>query len=112
MLGVWTAFSLKDASSLGRSACRRFLCAEDKLAVFQELQEKCERPSVMCGDSLSDLGALLAADFGVVIGSSSSLRKVMSLTGIGLQPLSTGEVMSSTSANLISLFELQVIACH
>lgn len=52
---------------------------------------KFEHPSVMCGDSLSDLGALLAADFGLIIGNSSSLRKVMTLTGIQLQPLSIGK---------------------
>ena len=73
--------------------CRRLLCADDKLALFQELQDRHGHPSVMCGDSLSDLGALLAADFGVIIGNSSSLRNVLSLTSIQLQPLSRGQYL-------------------
>lgn len=45
------------------------------------------KPSVYIGDSLGDLSALLEADIGVVIGTSSSLRKVCSSFGIEMKSL-------------------------
>jgi thiamine phosphate phosphatase / amino-HMP aminohydrolase len=45
------------------------------------------KPSVYIGDSLGDLSALLGADVGVVVGSSSSLRKVCSSFGIEMKSL-------------------------
>jgi thiamine phosphate phosphatase / amino-HMP aminohydrolase len=45
------------------------------------------KPSVYIGDSLGDLSALLEADIGVVVGTSSSLRKVCSSFGIELKSL-------------------------
>lgn len=44
-------------------------------------------PSVYIGDSLGDLSALLEADLGIIIGTSSSLRKVCSIHGIAVRPL-------------------------
>jgi hypothetical protein len=44
-------------------------------------------PSVYIGDSLGDLSALLVADIGVVVGTSSSLRKVCSTYGVKLKTL-------------------------
>jgi hydroxymethylpyrimidine kinase/phosphomethylpyrimidine kinase/thiamine-phosphate diphosphorylase len=43
--------------------------------------------SVYVGDSLSDLPALLAADYGVVVGSNGTLRRVLAAYGIPLLPL-------------------------
>jgi len=75
------------ARSTGRIA-RSIVCAADKAEVVQRLLRQNPGCSVMCGDSLSDLQALLAVDFGIVIGSSSSLRRVMNAAGISRQPLS------------------------
>ena len=44
-------------------------------------------PSVYIGDSLGDLSALLEADVGIVIGTSSSLRKVCHIYGIEFKSL-------------------------
>ena len=66
------------------------LCADDKLRIFEELKKSSTGQSIMCGDSLSDLGALLAADYGLVIGNSSSLRNVMSAVGIELRSIKEG----------------------
>ena len=46
--------------------------------------------SVYIGDSASDLPAMLAADLGIVVGKSSSLRQVAALCGVQLQPLVAG----------------------
>ena len=43
--------------------------------------------SAYVGDSLSDLPALLAADFGIVVGSNGTLRRVLAAYGIPLLPL-------------------------
>lgn len=72
--------------------CRRLVCADDKKHVFHELQAKHSGLSVMIGDSLSDLGALLAADFGVVLGHSNSLAKLTAASGIIMHPISRGEL--------------------
>lgn len=71
------------------------MCAADKAEVVQRLLRQNPGCSVMCGDSLSDLQALLAVDFGIVIGSSSSLRRVMNAAGISRQPLSQGLLLAS-----------------
>ena len=74
--------------------CRRLVCAADKAElVGRLLNENSAGCSVMCGDSLSDLQALLAVDFGIVIGQSSSLRNVLRAAGISLQPLSQGMLL-------------------
>lgn len=74
--------------------CRRIVCAADKAEVVRYLLSKTSAGcSVMCGDSLSDLQALLAVDFGIVIGKSSSLRTVLRAAGISLQPLSQGVLL-------------------
>lgn len=51
------------------------------------VEQNLDKPSVYIGDSLGDLSALLEADIGVVIGTSSSLRKVCSSFGIEIKSL-------------------------
>ena len=46
--------------------------------------------SVYIGDSASDLAAMLAADLGIVVGKSSSLRQVAAFCGVQLRPLVAG----------------------
>jgi hydroxymethylpyrimidine kinase/phosphomethylpyrimidine kinase/thiamine-phosphate diphosphorylase len=45
------------------------------------------------GDSLSDLPALLAADYGIVVGSNGTLRRVLAAYGIPLLPLVSAATM-------------------
>ena len=71
--------------------CRRVVCADDKLAVMSKLQAAHKGWSVMCGDSLSDFSCLLAADTGILLGSSSSLRQLAAAAGIRLLPLDQGD---------------------
>lgn len=53
----------------------------------QRSEQNLGKPSVYIGDSLGDLSALLEADIGVVVGTSSSLRKVCSTFGIEMKSL-------------------------
>lgn len=57
---------------------------------MRNLIENSAGVSVMCGDSLSDLGALLIADLGIVIGENSTLKKFLALAAVPLAPLSEG----------------------
>ena len=78
--------------------CRRITCAEDKADVVGRLMnENSAGCSVMYGDSLSDLQALLVVDLGIVIGKSSSLQNVLRAAGISLQPLSQGMLLAQVS---------------
>ena len=79
---------------------RRVECADDKLAQFAGLaaslggrkEERRKGPAVFVGDSPSDLGALLAADVGIIITDSDSpkaeLRRVAEALRIRVAPLS------------------------
>ena len=75
-----------------RLLCRRVECAADKHKVMQQLlsQAAGQGVSVYIGDSASDLAAMLAADLGIVVGNSSSLRQVAAVCGVQLQPLVAG----------------------
>jgi hydroxymethylpyrimidine kinase/phosphomethylpyrimidine kinase/thiamine-phosphate diphosphorylase len=82
---------------------RRLECARDKGRLFgkltaaeqQQRQQQQERGvgggergvTVYVGDSATDVLPLLAADYGIVIDSSSSLRRVLSRHGVALRPL-------------------------
>ena len=73
--------------------CRNIVCCDDKAAHFQALARDLGRKggwTVYCGDSLSDLGALLAADVGIILGCSSSLRKVAAAGNVSIVPLTEG----------------------
>ena len=78
---------------------RRVECADDKLEQFTALaaslegdRRKRDGPVVFVGDSPSDLGALLAADVGIIIADSENpkaeLRRVAEALGVRVAPLS------------------------
>lgn len=79
-------------SQPSRLICRRVECAADKREVMQQLlsQATGQGVSVYIGDSASDLAAMLAADLGIVVGKSSSLRQVAAFCGVQLRPLVAG----------------------
>ena len=56
--------------------------------------------SVYIGDSASDLPPLMAADLGIIIGSSSTLRRVCAATGVQLKSLAAG--VSIYVSNILS----------
>lgn len=68
----------------------------DKVHAFEDILKKCSNDrknlTVYIGDSVGDLLCLLEADIGIVIGSSSSLRRVGSQFGVSFVPLFTGLV--------------------
>lgn len=68
----------------------------DKVQAFNNTLEKYgtdrKNLSVYIGDSVGDLLCLLEADIGIVIGSSSSLRRVGSQFGVTFIPLYPGLV--------------------
>jgi len=95
------ALEFSSSSLSTGSVLRRVECADDKLerltalvaAAAEEEKNKAERrgPVVFVGDSPSDLGALLAADLGIVIANPASakaeLRRVAEALGIRVAPL-------------------------
>ncbi|KAK9806664.1 hypothetical protein WJX73_005744 [Symbiochloris irregularis] len=65
--------------------------ALDKRAKVKELASvaKADGITVYVGDSVTDLGALLEADIGIVMGGNSTLARVAAAAGITIQPLIT-----------------------
>ncbi|KAK3015928.1 hypothetical protein RJ639_007695 [Escallonia herrerae] len=62
----------------------------DKVRAFSELQQSSndrKNMTIYIGDSVGDLLCLLKADVGIVVGSSSSLRRVGSHFGVSFVPL-------------------------
>ncbi|BAT94948.1 hypothetical protein VIGAN_08160000 [Vigna angularis var. angularis] len=68
----------------------------DKVEAFRSILKNCnddkKKLTVYIGDSVGDLLCLLEADVGIVIGSSSSLRRVGMQFGISFVPLYSGLV--------------------
>ncbi|XP_023898756.1 bifunctional TH2 protein, mitochondrial isoform X3 [Quercus suber] len=68
----------------------------DKVQAFKNILNNCSNDrrnlTVYIGDSIGDLLCLLEADIGIVIGSSSSLRRVASQFGVSFVPLFPGLV--------------------
>ncbi|XP_024988230.1 bifunctional TH2 protein, mitochondrial-like isoform X1 [Cynara cardunculus var. scolymus] len=66
----------------------------DKLEAFTEILGKTDKMNltIYIGDSVGDLLCLLEADIGIVIGSSSSLRRIGSHFGVSFIPLFPGLV--------------------
>jgi hypothetical protein len=68
-------------------------CAEDKFGHLQNIDNRLadsvsrDASTVYIGDSLGDVSALLAADFGLVIGRSRSLGRLLEAIGVSLEPL-------------------------
>ena len=83
------SFPVKDGKSTGKID-RTMRTAFDKERVFKKLvnESRSQGVTIFIGDSLTDLLALLAADFGIIVGQSRSLRKVLGVSGISLRPLS------------------------
>lgn len=88
-----------DSSARPSRVCpnRRVQTALDKRALMQRLQgEVAGRGcSVFVGDSITDLGAMLAADIGIVMGDNDALRRVAAAAGIAIEPLVTGVLQHS-----------------
>lgn len=64
----------------------------DKLQAFTDILKNCDQSektnlTIYIGDSVGDLLCLLEADIGIVIGSSSSLRRIASHFGVSFVPL-------------------------
>ncbi|KAJ8649748.1 hypothetical protein MRB53_002771 [Persea americana] len=71
----------------------------DKVRSFKDILNHCSNGkhlSVYIGDSVGDLLCLLEADVGIVVGSSSSLRRVGSQFGVSFVPLFSGLVKKQT----------------
>lgn len=66
--------------------------ALDKRAIVKQLASttKAGAITVYVGDSVTDLGALLEADIGIVMGDNSTLQRVATAAGITVRPLVTG----------------------
>ncbi|KAF8392128.1 hypothetical protein HHK36_022470 [Tetracentron sinense] len=66
----------------------------DKVQAFKDIVKNCSNDgnylTVYIGDSVGDLLSLLEADVGIVVGSSSSLRRVGSQYGVSFVPLFPG----------------------
>lgn len=82
------------------------VCADDKAETVARLLASPD-VSVMCGDSLSDLSSLVQADYGIVLGTSSTLRRFLAISSIRLVDLSTGEVTDDQA----SIVGVQQICC-
>lgn len=69
----------------------------DKVQAFKDILHECSSDkknlTVYIGDSVGDLLCLLEADVGIVVGSSSSLRRVGMHFGVSFVPLFPGLVM-------------------
>ena len=71
-------------------------CADDKAAAFAALTAGLASPgreppfTVCVGDSPSDVGALLAARTGVIVGTSATMARVLQGLGVTVKPLAAG----------------------
>lgn len=88
-------FSYEESISTGEIV-RKVESPIDKVQAFGNILQNCgsDRKNliVYIGDSVGDLLCLLEADIGIVIGSSSSLRRVGSHFGVSFVPLFPGLV--------------------
>ncbi|KZV58240.1 hypothetical protein F511_34227 [Dorcoceras hygrometricum] len=69
----------------------------DKVQAFTDILQNCSKDkqkylTIYIGDSVGDLLCLLEADIGIVIGSSSSLRRVGTHFGVSFVPLFPGVI--------------------
>lgn len=58
--------------------------------------------TIYVGDSVTDVLALLKADIGIIVGSSSSLRKICGRFGIDILPLIAASILLSPTSELDS----------
>ena len=73
----------------------RVRSAVDKARVMAERRALHGPPVAYIGDSASDLGALVEADVGIVIGESGSLRRSVERLGLRLRPVASLAEMAS-----------------
>ncbi|KAK4480299.1 hypothetical protein RD792_013368 [Penstemon davidsonii] len=80
----------------------------DKVQAFKNILENCSKDqknlTVYIGDSVGDLLCLLEADVGIVIGSSSSLRRLGSHFGVSFVPLFPGLIKKQKQCSEQSLY--------
>ncbi|XP_021734748.1 bifunctional TH2 protein, mitochondrial-like [Chenopodium quinoa] len=88
-------FNYEESISTGE-IIRKVESPIDKLQAFDEILVSCgddkKNLSVYIGDSVGDLLCLLKADIGIVVGSSSSLKRLGSHFGVSFVPLFEGLV--------------------
>lgn len=88
-------FIYKESSSTGEIV-KQVESPIDKVEAFTNILQNCDKDkkilTVYIGDSVGDLLCLLKADVGIVISSSSSLRRVGSHFGVSFVPLFPGVV--------------------
>ncbi|XVF06464.1 hypothetical protein REPUB_Repub06bG0050300 [Reevesia pubescens] len=88
-------FSYEESISTGEIV-RKVQSPIDKIQAFNDILQDCsndrKKLTVYIGDSVGDLLCLLKADIGIVIGSSSSLRRVGGQYGVSFVPLFPGLV--------------------
>ena len=88
-------FIFKESMSTGEIV-KKVESPIDKVQAFKDILSNCSNDrknlTVYIGDSIGDLLCLLEADIGIVIGSSSSLRRVASQFGVSFVPLFPGLV--------------------
>ncbi|OMO84557.1 Thiaminase-2/PQQ biosynthesis protein C [Corchorus capsularis] len=88
-------FAFEESVSTGEIV-RKVQSPIDKSQAFDDILQGCsddrKNLTVYIGDSVGDLLCLLKADIGIVIGSSSSLRRVGSQYGVSFVPLFPGLV--------------------
>ena len=108
LMGLHEESSVGDVESISTGYIQRVMTGpQQKGAKLQEIIAKNEggsHPNVYIGDSLGDLSALLESDIGIIIGKSSSIRKVCSSYGVELQTvdqLVLNTDASSTETNAV-----------
>lgn len=81
----------------GTFASDRAFQSRDALPfAYSEVGQGARRPfTIYLGDGITDLLALLAADLGIVVGHSFSLRKICAAYGVTLRPLVAASVEMS-----------------
>ncbi|KAM1052192.1 hypothetical protein FF1_033677 [Malus domestica] len=88
-------FTFKESISTG-DIVKKVESPINKVQSFKEILKNCSNDrknlTVYIGDSVGDLLCLLEADIGIVIGSSSSLRRVATQFGVSFVPLFAGLV--------------------
>ncbi|KAA8538965.1 hypothetical protein F0562_025657 [Nyssa sinensis] len=88
-------FTYEESTSTGE-IIKKVESPIDKLQAFRDILQNCgndrKNLTIYIGDSVGDLLCLLEADVGIVLGSSSSLRRVGSHFGVSFVPLFPGVV--------------------
>lgn len=89
------AFTFEESVSTGEIV-KKMESPIEKVQAFREILKKCNddrrNVTIYIGDSVGDLLCLLEADIGIVIDSSSSLRRVGTHYGVSFVPLFPGLV--------------------